>query len=98
MNARDELPELPEPADEAFLFGQWEVSPIFTADQMRAYALAAIASARAEALEGAIAACESETIIQHGEFGAGWVEGAKACIALIRALASAPLSTGEEKN
>lgn len=37
-----------------------------------------------EVRERCAALCDSETIIQCGEFGAGWVQGAKACADLIR--------------
>lgn len=42
------------------------------------------------ALERAAVVCDGETKIAHGEFGAGWVAGAKACITALRALKDQP--------
>lgn len=52
----------------------------FTAAQMREYALAYGAAVREECAK----VCDAETQIAHGEFGAGWVEGARTCAAAIR--------------
>lgn len=97
MNARDELPaigflmrsghgthfsETLKPEHQELRFGG---RLVWTPLCDHAAALAAIASARAEALESAAKACE--------EHGTGGFSYARA----IRALASAPLSTGEAK-
>ena len=43
------------------------------------------AAIRADEREKCAVKCDAETKIQHGEFGAGWVAGAKSCAAAIRA-------------
>lgn len=50
----------------------------------RLYTQAEVDAAVAAEREWCAKLCDSETLIQHGEFGAGWVAGAKACAALIR--------------